>query len=162
MKHNHWPIFIFLLLFIFGCRDKCERLDCLKGGCIEGKCVCDAGYEGGLCETAFNEKFVGTYTLVESCTAGDDTYEVSVFRNPNNPSEITIFGLWEQEDAPFTAVIWEDGTTFASPAQVLNDKRVVLQATSDVSGNNIELTYEVYNPGVSSPFDICQATLEKR
>jgi len=162
MKQNRWPLVLFMLLLFFGCRDKCERLDCINGECIEGKCACEQGYEGGLCETASNEKFNGIYDLNENCTAGSDGYEVRLEPSSTEPMVFEIFGLWEQEDDAVTVQIAEDGTSFEAGIQMLNNKRVVISATSDAFANTINLDYEVYEPGQTAPFDICQATLERR
>ena len=35
-------------MFFTGCTDECKDVVCTNGECVEGSCVCDAGYEVSL------------------------------------------------------------------------------------------------------------------
>lgn len=49
----------------------CDETTCLNGGvCDTGTCICEAGYEGTLCETLSRAKLFGNYALAVSCEDG--------------------------------------------------------------------------------------------
>lgn len=151
---------ILILLTSFGCRDKCKRLDCVNGECVEGVCVCESGYEGGLCESLANEKFDAIYTVEEECTGGSDEYEITMTPNATEPSELKITGIWEKNDT-IIGVLDNTGLIIEIERQTLDNVEVTATATSDAFGNTIQLDYQIYNTGAGSPFDNCSASLDK-
>lgn len=158
-KGTYLAIFFFVIA-AFGCRDKCKRLECVNGSCVEGECACTSGFEGSLCESTVSEKFDASYTVDEDCTAGFDNYELTMVPNPGVPTEIRITGLWEKNDT-ITGTIDDTGLIITIERQALDNVEVTATATSDDSGNTIELDYQIYNNGAGSPFDVCSATLDR-
>lgn len=66
--------------------DKCGTVVCANEGiCVDGKCTCPVGFEGSACETAWVEKFAGTWK-VEQTYAKDTTGEVF-------PYDVVVAGL---------------------------------------------------------------------
>ncbi len=151
---------LLIMLTSFGCRDKCQRLECVNGSCVEGVCACSDGYEGGLCETPVSEKFDGTYAVDEDCTAGFDNYDLRIIPNASVPEQIRITGLWEKNDT-ITGTIDATGVSFNIERQSLGNVQVTGSGTSDPFGNSIALDYQIYNTGAGSPFDVCSAELSK-
>ncbi len=54
-------------LFIMSACDPCKDVECVHGECEEGDCICNTGYEGVDCATEMRTKFLGTYTITDSC-----------------------------------------------------------------------------------------------
>lgn len=151
---------LFLVLGISSCRDRCKNLDCgTNGSCVEGECVCNSGYDGGLCEETVTEKFNRTYQLEESCTAGDDLYDVVMIPDADDPSLLYMIGVWEQDQDTLEARVEDDGTTISISRQPLGNVEVSGTGSGDVFGISVDINYEVYFSGQSSPFDICSASL---
>ena len=59
--------------------DPCSEVECGDyGTCLEGACVCDAGFEGDDCATMSRDKFVGTYLASGTATcpvSGNGTFD---------------------------------------------------------------------------------------
>jgi len=60
------------------CAHSCSVTDCLgvacaNGTCIDGKCNCNANYEGPSCKTVIRNKFLGAYKVTSSCFV-NETY----------------------------------------------------------------------------------------
>ncbi len=59
------------LLFATACGDSCDTTKCGFGTCLDGTCECDLGYEkdsDGNCTIASRDKFLGNYTVNETCS----------------------------------------------------------------------------------------------
>lgn len=152
---------ITLLGFAACKRDKCKRVDCVYGTCVEGTCECQRGYEGELCGEASNAKFVGSFSLEESCLAGADDYNVSIAIKQGTVDTVTITGLWEQAQT-ITAVTWPETDRFKIARQSYGTKEIEGTGVMDPdAANQINLTYKIYNPGATSPLDECTAALSK-
>ena len=51
--------------------DACKDVDCgLYGACVDGDCVCDAGYSGVACATMNRTAFIGTTNLSGTVACG--------------------------------------------------------------------------------------------
>ena len=156
------PLLVSMLFF--GCRDKCKKLDCGENGtCVEGTCVCEDGYEGGLCEETNNAKYNKTYSLTEVCNAGSDFYDVVMFPDPSNPSRLGISGLWERAADTVYADVALDGLSFAIEWQDLGNVQISGTGTAlDIFGIDLEVSYQIRYPGQSLPFDNCTADLSQK
>ncbi|MFM2376940.1 MAG: hypothetical protein RLZZ165_2037, partial [Bacteroidota bacterium] len=76
--------------------DKCNKVPCKKGSCVEGTCNCDKSYEGKACDTMHSAKFEGKFDMFENCTqkGSSQTYEVKIAAHPVKPNTILITGLY--------------------------------------------------------------------
>ncbi len=67
-------LLISLLLVLFSsCNsNRCEGIDCQNDGiCDFGECVCETGFYGDFCETAWIDKFLGFYEGTQDCSSAD-------------------------------------------------------------------------------------------
>ncbi len=88
-------LYFFILvsgLFIYGCTDPCEDVNCgTNGACDEGKCICDTGYEGELCDTLMAEKFFGRWFAADrECSTGNTISVKYDFEAWNEADEVRI------------------------------------------------------------------------
>lgn len=76
----------------------CTGIDCSNNGtCEDGLCDCNAGYEGDNCETEVRAKFIGTYTINQSCSSGGtSSYTLTITANSGNVSAIDIYNIDNQ------------------------------------------------------------------
>lgn len=171
MKNNKFGIFGALVLgaglFFAGCTDPCKDVVCNNGECVEGECVCDAGYEGVDCATAFNAKFSGTYTNSEVCDSTPDvTYNVTIAPSSAEPARANITGLYEEPATSVSAVIGDDGVTFTIPSTNIGTTsygriETVGNATSNADGSQITITYK-YTNNTTGFTENCTGTLTRQ
>lgn len=68
-------------------KGSCVNVNCLNGGaCVSGTCNCANGYEGERCE--LTNKYIGTYTAVDSCSSSPKYYSVIISMNPTGTGDI--------------------------------------------------------------------------
>jgi hypothetical protein len=150
-------------IFFAGCTDPCKDVVCNNGECVEGDCVCNAGYEGVDCSTAFNAKFSGTYNLSEVCDfTGSDSYTVTLTPSSSEPARANITGLYrEQFSVPMS--IETDGVSFSIAATDIGPGSVQTtgSSTSNASGTSINIAYRfTTDDGLTT--DNCSATLTRQ
>lgn len=92
----------FALLFLFGllsmailpgCKDECKKVDCVNGACVEGNCLCNAGWTGTHCDQVdkcYQRTCINGYCADGSCVC-DALYEDNTCSSPVNQKFI---GNW--------------------------------------------------------------------
>ncbi len=138
---------------------------CVNGLCVDGDCICNVGYEGVDCATAYNAKFSGNYSLTETCSPSGVAGPYAVVVGPKSGTvvEATFVGLWESSGPAVTAVIGSSGLSFTIARQVII-AGYDLESSYGVitpNGATINLTYRIYATGGSSILDACTATLAR-
>jgi hypothetical protein len=168
MRHRPLSV-ISILLFTFmvalafmGCRDKCKRTVCVNGTCVEGVCNCNTGYFKEDCNTVINAGYNGIWSLTEECLAGSDLYDVVIRPATGSLTELFVVGLWEQAGDTVSAAVSSSGKDITIERQAIGNVEISAEGLANDNQDEITLTYEVYNPGQSQPFDVCTATLEKQ
>jgi hypothetical protein len=170
MKRTILGFFATLLLagslFLTRCSDTCEDVACVTGECVEGDCICDAGYEGTDCGTAINAKFSGTYINNEGCSLSTPIfYTVTIAPKSGNPAEASITGLWEVAQASVTAKIAASGTSFTIENQPLGTSGFIVSSGNgsiSADGNSITLAYTIVNaPGGPTFTETCNGYMSK-
>jgi hypothetical protein len=143
--------------------DPCKDVVCGDNGvCVEGDCVCDAGYEGASCETLQATKFLGSYNAIENCsTSGTAAYTVGVFANADL-TKFDIDNFWEFFAAPVVATISADGKSFTIADQEPDADGYRVEGTGSINdaGNIITLSYTVkkFEAGALVSTDECTNT----
>jgi hypothetical protein len=154
-----------ICLFIVGCADPCKDVTCDKGNCIDGHCVCTAGYEGEACNVAIAAKFSGTYTLTETCLGSGaiSPYPVTIASVIGNPLEVTIAGLWSTSFKVATATVSEDGLSLTIARQLLLNGWDISAEVANITSDQktISMTYKIYPTGDPNPSDQCTAVLRQ-
>lgn len=134
--------------------DVCELNDvfCQYGDCVDGKCFCDAGYEGTDCTVSSRERYIGLYSLNESCAGIDTIGFHSIEFEPDllDPSRMLIYNLFNYNQfgiAGFFSKVYASPTAnsdnFVIPFQYPdgNDKSIQGNGTINyVDSNNITIS----------------------
>lgn len=149
----------FVALALTGCKDECKDVVCQNGGtCEEGICLCATGYEGTNCETEIRAKFLGSYTVSESCQSGNYSFSLSITSSSAGVSNIIINNFY---DIGINVSATINGNSVTIPNQTINDGGVALtiSGSGQLSGNILTLTYNI-SAGTES--DSCTATCTKQ
>jgi hypothetical protein len=146
--HRLFATLLFASMFVIGCKDECKDVDCGNGNCVDGACVCDAGYLGADCATVANLKYNGTYASAEICDLnGNRNFPVTVAPKSGSVTEVIFTGLWESPTKAVTAKVGADGGTFQIVKQRIGDTQFSLQTQSgtiNTDGKSITLAYKIY------------------
>lgn len=117
--------------------DKCKDTVCQNGGiCADGNCSCSTGYEGTLCETKVNAKYVGTYTAVETPSGGGSAgspYIVTITADPTNPTYVLVNNLGNYGCTTGGSITF-NGTT-NSTTLTINDNQCGYQMNATMTYN---------------------------
>jgi hypothetical protein len=150
-----------LVLAFSSCkRDKCKKVVCDNGQCVDGECVCPSGYEGIACADPVNAKFEGSYAAEESCTAGDDTYDLEIALVENSVNSITISGLWDEPAGTVNVEIADNGLDLTISRQSYAGMEIEGEGTIGASFESGNITYRMYQTGASTAFDQCSLTYQ--
>jgi len=134
---------IFLLWAFVGCKeaDPCAGIICLQGGCLEGVCACNPGYEGLNCELEERQKFLGLWEAGDICLGGSHVYEVEIFRG-NGIQDLLLAGLYQRSDTVNAKV---EGINLTVDLQAFGIWTIQGNGTIDTMANpvTISLDYEI-------------------
>ncbi|MCF8258343.1 MAG: hypothetical protein K9J06_12380 [Flavobacteriales bacterium] len=134
----------------------CENVNCGSNGeCVDGTCVCDEGYEGANCGTVSRDKFLGTYSVSESCTNGTDAYTMTIAASSTSVQQVTVTNLY---DAPQTVVATVSGNSITIGSQTVNGITYTGTGSINSAGNTLTMTYQL-SDGINS--DSCTLTATK-
>lgn len=119
--------------------DNCADVECgTNGTCVDGDCVCDAGYEGTACDTEERAEFIATYNVSESCTSGNYTYTISI-QNSTQAVTSVIVSNFGDYGVNLTGTVNSNNVTFAN--QTVDG--LTFSASGQLSGNILTITYNV-------------------
>ncbi|GIV33914.1 MAG: hypothetical protein KatS3mg031_1449 [Chitinophagales bacterium] len=147
------------------CDDSCSDVICSapNSTCVEGRCVCIAGYEGANCDQLSYVKFEGSYQVSENCLSSsggsqNKTYSASIYRSGSRIDIITINNLGSLGIAADATIV--DATRLYLSRQ--NAGLTTInggQGTYEETTRRIRLEYQ-YNVGGSVAYE-CTAIFSK-
>ncbi len=164
-------LFAGVLLILSSCNtDECKDVVCGdQGNCVAGICECLAGYEqdvDGLCNTEIREKFIGSWTVTDACTASSSSsYTVTTTKNNTILLDLNITNFWDVFNASVVANV--NGSTFNIPRQEPDNDDFFVEsvgdATINAALNRVNVTFVITDetvPGVVAA-DTCTSTWVK-
>lgn len=141
--------------------DLCKDVVCGPGTCFDGTCVCDQGFEGTNCETAWNVKYVGNFNTSETCVGSTavDTYSNTIAVGADALTlSVSNFG---DSGAFATLAITESGKVTVNPATInVGGNLTDITGDGTITGTILTVHYVGKVGGVVS-FD-CTATMTKQ
>jgi hypothetical protein len=98
--------------------EPCKNKICYNDGtCIDGTCICVAGYSGDSCKSTWNSFYVGSYEANDQCSIGNN-YNVQVTPVINVPNGIILNGISKFcTDVNLSGTINPDKLSITFPAQ---------------------------------------------
>lgn len=123
--------------------------------------ICPEGYEGEICTTAFNAKFAGSFSLVETCDTGPANYTMTIVADANNPLNMIIWGLWEEPTSTVNAIVnTSNSKEFTVIRQNFSNGGWDISATGSINENGVvSILYTTYNQADNSVIDNCTSTM---
>ncbi len=142
--------------------DKCKDVVCQNGGtCSEGVCSCPVGYEGTLCETKSNAKFVGVWAVSETCgSAAQTPYQVTITADASDATKILVNNLGNYGCTVGGTITWNSTVNGTSLTIADNKCGTQMNATGTYANGKITITYTA-TYGTPTTTDNCTATLSK-
>lgn len=156
-----------LLLYCSSC---CNNLSCGANGTLNQangacNCICDAGYEGASCNVLSRDKFLGSYSVNDACSAsGSGVYSVTISANAGAINQVRISNFWNAFISPVVASVVENDLTIAPQEPDGDGFFVSGSGVISSSGGTSVLTisYTVEDRNVSPVVtDFCSSTYVK-
>lgn len=147
IKYSLAALSLLTIVTISGCdRRSCNDVICgVNQQCQQGNCYCQDGYEGTDCNTPSADKYVGNYSVYESCTSGPanfPSYNTSIYKDNFDERIIYISDLFGQ-GAQATAYIFTDQSNTGNYFEINSQSQGGIQfsgnGTYDVVLNRITL-----------------------
>ncbi len=136
-----------LTLVMTSCsKDECEDVSCgANGTCDNGVCICEAGYEGGSCETLAFAKFLGSWTTSEQKNGGTASFSYTTVIAPISTENITEVTISEIADELYTNEVraYLDGNNLVIPSQDPDGDGFLLEGNLSYNNSQITAVYEV-------------------
>lgn len=141
--------------------DPCKDVDCGENGtCVEGICVCDAGYSGANCETEDRAKFIGTWESWGLCDSGILTNYIPTLTNGTSSTDVRITNFMGF-DNPVNATVSGSTISIATQDPDSDGYTVSGSGTFDPYQSTINWSYTIsyIDEGYSDP---CASTWQRR
>jgi len=127
-------------------QDPCKDVVCGdQGQCVEGSCVCNAGYEqdaAGLCNTEQRAKFLGSYVVDDNCSSsGVTTYNTTIVTSTAGVTEVRLTNFWGEFTNAVVATV--SGSTITIARQEPSGDGFFVEGSGTISGNTITWTYTI-------------------
>ncbi len=139
-------------------KDACSGVTCSNGGtCSGGNCTCTSGWGGKHCDTADAYKFVGTYSVRETCSVSGSVgpYTATVTQSTTNQVNILLQNFGDFS-ATITVAGSVTGTTLTIAQQTITG--YTISGSGTYNGGVITITYTVSGSNNES----CTATWTKQ
>ena len=150
--------------FVTSCdTDPCKNVICGDfGTCVEGICICDAGYEqdgAGQCATIMRTKFLGNFSTTENCNSGTtDAYVNTISESTEGISRITIGNFYNFANNTVKATV--DGTTVTIEDQTTPDNFQVV-GDGSIAGDVLSISF-IITDNVNGGSDTCLTTMTRQ
>jgi hypothetical protein len=136
-------------------KDPCKDVVCNNGGtCVDGTCSCTTGYEGTNCETAWNTKFVASYSGTDVCTSGTYTWNGSITKSSTSGSIFYITNMGGFGSSAQFSCTLTNSTTFTIDAQVQNGY-TILSGGGSISSDGAKITSNYIVKDAAGTKDTC-------
>jgi hypothetical protein len=136
----------FATTFFTACNpDACKDVICANAGtCTDGTCTCPAGYEGTLCETKSNAKFInaaGWQVTEDGTQSTAASYIINITPNGTVANGIYISNVWDNFVGTVNATV--NGSTITIPRQAPDSDGFYVEGTGTLNSNLNPVTITV-------------------
>ncbi|MBI1266481.1 MAG: hypothetical protein GC193_03515 [Cryomorphaceae bacterium] len=144
---KNFKLFLLSLSFgalaLTGCKDECDEVLCQNGGtCNDGICACATGYEGAECATETRSKFLGSYSVSESCSSGNYTFNLTITTSSTGVRNVIINNFY---DFGISVSATISGNSLTIPNQTVSSggAAYTISGSGQITGNILTLTYTI-------------------
>ncbi len=130
-------------------KDPCKDVVCGdQGQCVEGTCVCNAGYEkdaANLCNVEQRAKFLGSFTVADVCSASGSSSYITTITSGGaaDVTSVRITNFWGTFTTAVNATV--SGSTITIARQEPDGDDYFVEGTGTISGTTITFTYTITN-----------------
>jgi hypothetical protein len=127
-------------------QDPCKDVVCGdQGQCVEGTCVCNAGYEqdaAGLCNVEQRAKFLGQFNVADDCSnSGQASYNATVTSGgAGDITTVNITNFYNLFPSAIPATVSGNTITIARQSPLSG---IFVEGTGTISGTTITFTYTI-------------------
>lgn len=137
--------------------DACETY-CVNGTFESGACTCDAGYEGDGCTVMSRDKFLGSYSVSDACSAsGSSSFTITLATSSADHQTVLISNFWGSFVNNVVATVDGDDITIAN--QEPDSDGYTVSGTGTYNDGVINVTYSVSD---GTNVDNCTSTWTKQ
>lgn len=101
------------------------------------------------------DKFLGAYTVVETCGSGNDSYEITIIASGSDGNAVNVFNLY---DSGLSMSATVNGNNITIPSQVFSGATV--SGSGSLSGNIVTINFTISFPLVGN--DNCVAICTRK
>ena len=126
--------------------DPCLDVQCDNGGvCLDGSCICAAGYEGSSCGTEMRSKFLNDYVVVDTCDTVGTSYACTLSADSSEVIRILFSNFADLSNLGVTTPLYGlvNGTALTLPEQTRQDRTYKGSATLDATNGLLTLNYTI-------------------
>ena len=105
-------------------------------------------------ETPDRDKFLGAYTVVETCGSGNDSYDITIIESGTAENAVIIVNLYDF-GAQISATV--SGNNITIPSSTTGG--ITYSGNGTISGNTLTVTFTVSDGSAS---DNCTATCTRK
>lgn len=100
------------------------------------------------------DKFLGSFSVVETCGNGNDTYDLSIIESGSSENAVVIMNLYDWQESMSGTV---NGNSITIPSQLSDG--LTFSGNGTISGNTLTINFSVSN-GTDS--DNCNSVCNRR
>lgn len=146
--------FAFLLMISFtGCdTDPCKDVICENDGtCVDGDCVCQAGYEGTDCSTESRTKFLGSYDVDETCDGNPDNFQCDISKSTTDVIRVIFSNFFNLESLQVSSDVYGEvnGTDITIPTQDVSTITFAGSGSINEATGVVSMTYTASEAGTT-------------
>jgi len=127
---------------------------------MNGTCSCAPGYEGSDCSTLQRTKFLGGYTVNESCDSGIYNYDFFIEASTAGVTRVLLTNFGAVDGSTVSASVSGTTLNIAQQSFMVGGQNWGVVGTGQLNGTTLTMTYTLTFPDNTT--DGCTSTCTKQ